>query len=238
MKGVRIHYLIITAIALAAGLWLATTAQAQEADQNRAALVMRFDEGDVATYCVAFEEPEITGLELLQRSGVALEIEDIGMGVTVCRVDETGCPADNCFCECQGGECRYWSYWYQNDGQWRYAALGAHARMVGDGVVEGWSWGPGSVSEATSPPPVTFEEVCAADDEAPDEAVGAGESGEQAAVATEMPAADATAANQPPAAGEGENNGQSGLTSYVVFGVIAVLLLAALFAGRLARRRG
>jgi hypothetical protein len=31
---------------------------------------------------------------------------------------------------------------------------------VRDGAVEGWMWGPGSVTEAPSPPPVTFAEIC------------------------------------------------------------------------------
>ncbi|MFW5940438.1 MAG: hypothetical protein ACOCXI_01460 [Chloroflexota bacterium] len=239
MRRIQSYYLLILVMALSAGLLPATAMHAQEPDQNRAALVVRYDEENVGTHCVAFEEPEITGLELLRRSGVALEIEDVGLGVTICRVGETGCSADNCFCECQGGECRYWSYWYQNDGEWRYAALGAHARMVGDGAVEGWSWGPGSVTEAISPPSVTFDEVCSATGESSEEITSPGATAtpgetEVAAVTTEMPAAAATANPSPPATGEADN--QDGIGSYVVFGVIAMLLLGLLFAGRLARR--
>jgi hypothetical protein len=130
---------------------------------NQAGLVVRYSDERVETYCVDFEEAEITGYELLQRAGLALEVEQAGMGASICRVDDVGCAASNCFCQCRGGNCQYWSYWQLRDGEWRYAATGASINKVASGDVQGWSWGLGSVNEAIAPPAVTFDEVCAAE---------------------------------------------------------------------------
>ena len=129
-------------------------------EPNRAALVVRFDDERVETRCVAFDEPALSGYELLQRSGLPLTVDEAGLGISVCRVDGVGCPSTNCFCQCQGEPCVYWSYWHQVEGEWRYSAAGAAAYQVSDRAVEGWSWGPGSVDDATAPPAITFAEVC------------------------------------------------------------------------------
>ena len=145
--------------AILAALVLLAVAATQPA--NQAALVVRFGEERVETYCVSFEETDITGQELLERAGLALEVQEVGMGASVCRVEDVGCAATNCFCQCRGGTCEYWSYWQMRDGDWQYAITGASLNWVAHGDVQGWSWGPGSVSEAVAPPGVTFEEICA-----------------------------------------------------------------------------
>lgn len=132
----------------------------QSGDENQAALVIRSGEEQVDTYCVPFAEPEISGYELLQRAGRDVLISDAGLGVTVCRLDQVGCPAGNCFCQCKGDPCIYWSYWHQQEGEWQYAVVGASTYMVQPGEVDGWSWGPGSVSEAIAPPSLSFDDIC------------------------------------------------------------------------------
>jgi hypothetical protein len=134
---------------------------AETDDQNQAGLVVDFGDGQVEAVCVRFAEAEITGFELLQRSGLALEVEAQGLGAAVCRIDTTGCPADNCFCQCRGDACEYWSYWHQNDGVWEYSAAGAAVSRVMPEEVEGWSWGPGSVTEAVPPAQMSFADICA-----------------------------------------------------------------------------
>ena len=143
---------------------LAARPPVQSEDQNRAALVIRAGDEQVDTFCVPFSEPEISGYELLQRAGREVVISDAGLGITVCRVDNVGCPAGDCFCQCKGDPCVYWSYWHQQQGEWQYAVVGASTYMVQPGAVEGWSWGPGSVTEAIAPPPLSFDDVCAADE--------------------------------------------------------------------------
>jgi hypothetical protein len=146
--------LLLLAIAGAVSAW-------QAAGQNQAGVVVRFDNGRTVSRCVAFDEPTISGFELLDRSGLAV-IADIGaQGGLVCSVEGTGCPASDCWCQCQGGAtCVYWSYWHLAGDAWRYAQIGATQTMVKPGSVDGWSWGPGTVDAAVAPPATTFAEVC------------------------------------------------------------------------------
>jgi hypothetical protein len=130
-------------------------------DTNQAALVIRHDDQSVQTACVEFLEPEISGLELLQRSGFDLELDVQGLGAAVCSIGQTGCPADDCWCQCKGGsDCIYWSYWQKLSGQWQYSQGGASIYTVGDGDMQGWSWGPGAVNAAFAPPNLSFENIC------------------------------------------------------------------------------
>lgn len=132
-------------------------------DANQAALVVRFGDGNVQTRCVSFDEPQISGYDLLLRSGLDVTADVQGAGALVCAIDGAGCPASNCLCQCQGGgDCIYWSYWLQNGGQWQYSQGGASMVQVQPGAVQGWSWGPGAVNEAIAPPPTAFEDVCQA----------------------------------------------------------------------------
>lgn len=129
--------------------------------ENRVAVVVDFGGDRVETRCVSFTEAEITGFQALERSGLAVETDIQAGGAAVCRVDATGCPANDCFCSCRGGgECFYWSYWHQTDGDWRYATGGSSQYKVSDGSMEGWVWGLGSVTEASPPPSLSFTDVC------------------------------------------------------------------------------
>ena len=131
---------------------------------NKAALVIRHAEGDVQTACVTFEEPQISGLNLLSRADLDLVINVQSGGALVCKIKETGCPASDCWCQCKGGgDCIYWSYWHMLEDGWTYSQGGAAVYMIEDGSVDGWSWGPGSITEAVPPPDITFDEVCLAE---------------------------------------------------------------------------
>lgn len=137
--------------------------QPQDRDGNRAALVVSNGDGVVNTQCVNFAEPELTGYELLERSGLPAEIDYQAGGTAVCSIEGTGCPASDCFCECRGSDCEYWSYWHQIGQEWEYSVVGASVYPVRNGAVEGWSWGPGSVTEAIPPPAASFADICGAD---------------------------------------------------------------------------
>lgn len=131
-------------------------------ESNRAAIVVRTGDGDVQTACVAFTGDSISGYDLLQQSGLPLAIEASGMGTAVCSINNTGCPAGDCFCACKGSDCTYWSYWHKADGEWLYADGGATITTIRDGDVDGWSWGPGNITNAVPPPDLTFTNICAA----------------------------------------------------------------------------
>ena len=150
--------LLFFAIALA--LPLPLTAQTE----NRAAIVVRLDDDRVETACVAFSEPQITGYDLLARSGLQPVVEVQGMGALVCSIADKGCPANDCLCQCRGGgDCVYWSYWHLREEGWEYSSGGSSVYPIRHGMVDGWSWGPGAVSKAVSPPEISFAEICGAD---------------------------------------------------------------------------
>jgi hypothetical protein len=141
-------------------LSIAAVAGAQDGD-NRAALVVRYEDGSVETKCVAFSEPALTGEELLQRSGLTAVIDYNALaGGAVCSINGLGCSVQDCFCRCQGADCRYWAYYHWVDGGWQYSQLGASSFRIRNGSLEGWSWGPGNFSSGTEPPVVRFDEIC------------------------------------------------------------------------------
>ena len=154
----RWRYLLFLTVMLlwGAGHWLAGAQ-----GTNRAAVVISFGDGQTESACVEFSEAEITGYEALSRSGLAVEAEAQGIGAAICSIGGVGCPANDCWCHCSGGDCVYWSYWHQVEGAWQYSQAGASIYPVTDGAVEGWAWGPGSITEAIPPPNLSFEDVCA-----------------------------------------------------------------------------
>ncbi len=138
----------------------ALPAETNAQTSNQAGLVVRFSDDQTETACVDFDEERISGLDLLQQSGLDFAIDVQGLGALVCSIANTGCPANDCLCQCKAGSCVYWSYWHRNESDWQYSQLGATNYQVEPGSVQGWSWGPGAVNEAVAPPNYTFEEVC------------------------------------------------------------------------------
>jgi hypothetical protein len=155
----RRRYLFVLALSLVAGLAIGGGARAD--GPHRAGLVIDYGNGQVVTACIAFNEPSITGMDMLLRAERSL-VTGFGGG-TVCQVDGVGCSdGNNCWCECPGTPCRYWIYYYLSGGQWKYSGLGATARQVHDGDVEGWVWGEGQLNAGGAMPPLfTFDQLCA-----------------------------------------------------------------------------
>lgn len=157
--------LIITLVALfvaSEALYNPTGAQSP----NKVGLVVRFGDSTVFTDCIEFTEAEITGEDVLDRSGLSV-VKDLsyGLGAAICKIENDGCnhPQEHCFCQCQGAQCEYWAY-YQLDQQhdeWVYSGMGASWHTVQPGDVEGWSWGAGDAGGSdVEPPLLTFEELC------------------------------------------------------------------------------
>jgi hypothetical protein len=157
----RLTRLLLAWLLLLAGLTGLPVA-AQEG-VNRAAIVVRYPDGAVWKSCVSFSEPSITGEELLRRSGLTIVADySSGLGGAVCSINGSGCayPAQDCFCRCQGVDCQYWAYFHWAGGGWQYSQVGASVYQVGNGALEGWSWGPGNFSSGTEPPSISFAEIC------------------------------------------------------------------------------
>lgn len=141
---------------------------------NRAGLVVRSEDGELRRICLLFDEPEITGAELLTRSGLDLEVETTPTGTAVCRIGSDGCGAGDCFC----GYPTFWGYWTRDGGSWAFSEVGASQRRVVDGSLDGWVWGPDG---GPAPPEESLDEVCAAAPEAgAAERAPAGDSGRAA----------------------------------------------------------
>lgn len=118
---------------------------------NYATLIVVFGPDDIYSSRISFNETEISGSELLVRSGLTVLTQAVaGLGVTVCKIDGTGCdfPGEACFCQCLGSPCNYWSYWTWQNGSWIYAGRGASQSMVRTGDINAWVWGDGQ-----TPPP-------------------------------------------------------------------------------------
>jgi hypothetical protein len=138
-------------------LWREAAAQGP----NRAGIVVTFGDGRTSAVCVEFAEDEITGAELLKRSGLPLVVAGGPGGATVCKIADVGCdnPGD-CFCACHGADCRYWAYYTLKAGAWEYSSVGSSLRKVRAGDVDGWAWGPGQAGEGVQPELRAFEEIC------------------------------------------------------------------------------
>ncbi|MBC7237429.1 MAG: hypothetical protein H5T69_16430, partial [Chloroflexi bacterium] len=136
----RVRHLALLLVLLAA-LGGAAELPALAQGPNRVALVVQHGDGTVVTRCVEFDEPSLTGYQILLRSGLEITASSGPLGTAICRIDGEGCDAGNCFCQMPGS---YWSYWNLADGAWQYSPLGASARQVHNGDVEGWAWGAGS----------------------------------------------------------------------------------------------
>lgn len=121
---------------------------------NRVGLVVAYGNGSVEKHCVSFADESLTGLEVLERAALTLQVSYNSVGAAICKIGTVGCPADDCFCDSPPN---FWSYWHLKDGAWSFSSLGASNISVKDGAVEGWIWGPGQSNPSDL---VTFEEVC------------------------------------------------------------------------------
>src|SRR5262245_6712428 len=112
----------------------------------RVGLVIKGPGGAAATYCVALAPDHATGLDALRATGLDVNAQIGSLGAAVCRIDKLGCsyPAETCFCQCQGNQCNYWSYFYQSaDQRWIYSGIGSSTRQLKTGDVDGWLWNEG-----------------------------------------------------------------------------------------------
>ncbi len=207
--------LIISLLALTA------TAAAAQGPPHRAGLVVQYGDGSVQTACVPFAEDEISGLDMLDRSGIPAVVQQSGLGAAVCKIGPEGCdyPAEGCFCKRDGPRAVYWAYQVLRDGAWSYAPLGAASVSVHDGDVNGWAWGAGNSSEGARPPALRFDAICAqpaSPSPAPAPSPAPDDSGRRTPQAAPSPSP------APPAAGTGYAPASSG---YLAFAAIAAALI-------------
>jgi hypothetical protein len=157
--NVTVKRFIAAALASMAAIVLGSTDLAAGDAQSRAGLVIRYDDDRVERMCVVFDEPSISGLELLERSDVPFLAERSALGSAICKVGERGCdhPDEDCWCDYP----TFWGYWSRDsdDDVWTFSELGASDRDVKDGDLNGWSWGKDG---KPAPPADGFADVCPA----------------------------------------------------------------------------
>ncbi len=160
LTGLRLAALLVVLSGAVAALVIPSPLVA--AGKNRAGVIVRHSDGTVRDMCVFFDEEEISGYELLERSGITFEAESYGTDHAICKIGSEGCSpshGEDCL-KCK--EPNAWSYYLRNagDSTWGYSSVGADRRNVHNGYLDGWSWGEGS--QAPKPPAVPFSDVCPA----------------------------------------------------------------------------
>ncbi|CAA9542876.1 MAG: hypothetical protein AVDCRST_MAG87-228 [uncultured Thermomicrobiales bacterium] len=144
---------------LALAPWLHGAAAAQE-PVHSAGLVIDYGDGRVSYAWVPFTEESISGIELLERSGLSLVAVSFGgLGKGVCEIEGTGCGIEPCrarLCQTADPASPFWQYLRQDGpGNWKRFALGASQSDVRDGDIDGWAWA-GAVPEL---PALALDEI-------------------------------------------------------------------------------
>lgn len=133
-------FILHTIVLLAALL----TPNAVQPEFHHAGLVIRHAEGELTYAYVAFSEDEISGFDLLERTGIEqLTIPFGSLGQGVCSLEGEGCTTGECrrnVCQ-SSGNAPYWRYFRQVEpGTWEAAPLGASQAKVHDGTIDAWVW--------------------------------------------------------------------------------------------------
>lgn len=156
--GVILRMLIATAVSLLC--LIAAPPTTGEDNLHHAGVIVRHGDGRLTYAYIAFREEEITGIDLLRRSGIEqVTIPFGGLGEGVCSLEGEGCPASDCrrrVCQGANDTTPYWRYFrQQSPGDWRAIILGASTTTVRDGDIDGWSWSP----NASNLPAATIADV-------------------------------------------------------------------------------
>ncbi len=113
-------------------------------EPNRAGLVVDYGDGRMSYAVIPFDEDEINGIDLLNRSGLdVVTVGFGGLGDAVCQVDDTGCPVGDCrsrLCQTSDPESPFWQFSKLDGDEWRFVATGASGASVLDGDIYAWSW--------------------------------------------------------------------------------------------------
>jgi hypothetical protein len=115
------------------------------------------------SYCVALDAPKVNGIDLIELAADQYGLDfRLGFGgKAVCMLADVGAEGEDCF----GAYPDYWGYFHADgSADWTWASSGAADHSIGDGDMDGWSWGDGDSATTHIPPPaMTIQDVCAAD---------------------------------------------------------------------------
>ena len=100
-------------------------------EENYSAIVIDPEDSEVQNACVSFDEESITGLDLLEKSGIDYQTDQDGFLTSIMDISNPE------------GETNYWSYWYWDGREWQFQNTGASNTRVLPGSIELWhftSW--------------------------------------------------------------------------------------------------
>ena len=119
---------------------------------HRAYLVVEHSGGKSVQRCVGFQGDQISGDDLMTRSGVEFQTQTFsGMGKAVCQIDNE--PAQ--FSECFPKDKPYWAlYVERGDGGWQQAQTSYSQVSLKDGGALGWEYESSTASPPPPPPPL------------------------------------------------------------------------------------
>lgn len=121
--------------------------------QSTAALIIDHSDGRRLVKLLPFPGETITGLQLLERSGLSLVTYDAGFGIAICSIDGEGQSSSTCFGDPFG---RFWGFNTLNHAnQWESSWVGSADAIVYDGDVHGYlfaAWG-------TEQPPIQRDQI-------------------------------------------------------------------------------
>ncbi len=142
---------VLVLFALTAG-----AAFAQGGDTKQVALIVTFADGKTHTEVVSVPS-KATTLDALRAAKLSIATSDTAQGTSLCKINDTGCPADNCFCDAK----HFWAYYHLNGNAWTAAAEGAGTYVPADRAVEGFAWSDfdAQFNPNVKPPASTFEQV-------------------------------------------------------------------------------
>ncbi len=144
--------LVLILVALLTGVVFAQGATKQ------VGLVVQFPDGRVHTEVVTVPA-DATVADVLKSSSVGVTIADTSWGPALCAIDNTGCSADNCFCDPN----KFWAFYIQQNGAWTPASVGIGGYTPQDQEVVGFAWSgfDANYNPTVQPPFLTFAEIAA-----------------------------------------------------------------------------
>jgi hypothetical protein len=155
--------IVVLLLALCLTTVLAGTTLAADSDTKQVGLVIAFPDGSQHLEVVTVPDAA-TAFDALQAAKVTLVSESSGYGISVCKINNTGCsfPTTSCFCD----PAHYWAYFHLDAAanKWVVAEAGASSSKPLNGAVEGFAWSgfDANYSPTVQPPVYTFAQIVAA----------------------------------------------------------------------------
>lgn len=161
-------FAVVASVVLATiGAPAATGGAVACADEGPHAALVVGNGARVVKLCVTLDAAEVSGLRLIELAAAQHGLSyGFGLGgAAVCRLDGVGPGGDDCFAEYPD----FWGYWHGDGrGGWTWAGTGAASYRVGDGDIEGWTWGAGDTGATHPTPPATdVDDVCVTPEPSP-----------------------------------------------------------------------